>query len=179
LFLKAFDYPVMRHILNSAGIVRFPAMQFDMVRLGIGLYGVPSVEEEKNKLENVSSLKTVISQVKYVPAGDTIGYGRDFIAKKDMKIAVLPVGYADGLSRSLSNGVGKLMVNGKMAQIVGNISMDMCMIDITDIQTDEGDEVIVFGDAYPIANIASQLNTIPYEVLTSISRRVKRIYYQE
>ncbi len=179
LMLPAFDYPVMKHILNSAGIVRFPGMQFDMVRLGIGLYGVPSVEEERKLLENVSSLKTIISQIKLVPEGDTIGYGREYIAKREMKIAVLPIGYADGLSRSLSNGVGKLMVKGKLAPIVGNVSMDMCMIDITGIQVEEGEEVIVFGDKYPITNLASQLNTIPYEVLTSVSRRVKRVYYQE
>ena len=177
--ISSLDYPVMRHILNSAGIVRFPEAQFDMVRLGIGLYGVASTDTEKKHLENVSSLKTIISQIKNVPAKDSIGYGREYIANKDMKIAVLPVGYADGLSRSLSNGKGKLMIKGKIAQIVGNVSMDMCMVDITDINAEEGDEVIIFGDDYPINNLAKQLGTIPYEVLTSVSRRVKRVYYQE
>jgi alanine racemase len=184
--LPALPYPVMRHLLNSAGIVRFPDAQYDMVRPGIGLYGVPSVDAEKENLKNVSSLKTIISQIKTVTAKESIGYGREFIAQRDMKIAVLPIGYADGLSRTLSNGKGKVYVssgqsaqNGSLAPVVGNISMDMCMIDITDIPAEEGDEVIIFGDEYPITNLAKQLGTIPYEVLTSISRRVKRIYFQE
>ena len=177
--VSSFDYPIMRHLLNSAGIIRFPEAQFDMVRLGIGLYGVSSTDEENKYLENVSSLKTIISQIKYVPSNETIGYGREYKAPNDMKIAVLPIGYADGLSRRLSNGKGKVFIKGKKANIVGNVSMDMCMVDITDINVDEGDEVIIFGNEYPISNIAEQLGTIPYEVLTSVSRRVKRVYFQE
>lgn len=174
-----FDYPVLRHILNSAGIVRFPDAQFDMVRLGIGLYGIGTSQQEQNMLQNVSTLKTTISQIKTIPEKDTIGYSRKGVAKRNMQIATVPIGYADGLSRKLSNGRGKMMIHGKPAPIVGNVCMDMCMIDITDIPCSEGDEVIVFGEGYPITEVAKDLETIPYEVLTNVSRRVKRVYYQE
>jgi Alr-MurF fusion protein len=173
------DYPVYLHILNSAGITRFRHAQFDMVRLGIGLYGVASSEAEQLLLENVSTLKTVISQIKYIVKGDSIGYGRKCTAKKDMLIATVPIGYADGLNRILGNGRGKLFLNGYYASIVGNICMDMCMIDITHIPANEGDDVIVFGPEIPISEFAANMETIPYEVLTSVSRRVKRVYYQE
>ncbi len=175
----ALGYPVLRHILNSAGIVRFPEAQFDMVRLGIGLYGIGSGEAEQGQLQNVSTLKTIISQVKKIPANETIGYSRKGIAKKEMLIATVPIGYADGLSRKLSNGKGKMLVNGKPAPVVGNVCMDMCMLDITGIEAAEGDEVIVFGKQHPIAEVAKEMETIPYEVLTNISRRVKRVYWQE
>lgn len=174
-----FDYPVLRHILNSAGIVRFPNAQFDMVRLGIGLYGIGASEQEQSMLQNVSTLKTTISQIKTIPEKDTIGYSRKGVAKRNMQIATVPIGYADGLSRKLSNGRGKMMIHGKPAPIVGNVCMDMCMIDITDIPCSEGDEVIVFGEGYSITEVAKDLETIPYEVLTNVSRRVKRVYYQE
>jgi alanine racemase len=174
-----FDYPILRHVLNSAGISRFPSGQFDMVRLGIGLYGIGSSPEEQAKLQHVSTLKTTISQIRQVPKGDSIGYSRKAYAKENMLIATVPIGYADGLSRKLSNGKGKMMVNGKPALVVGNVCMDMCMIDVTDIAAKEGDEVIVFGEEYPITRIARDLGTIPYEVLTNVSRRVKRVYYQE
>jgi alanine racemase len=173
------DYPVLRHILNSAGITRFPDAQFDMVRLGIGLYGIGVNASEQAHLQNVSTLKTSISQIKNITANDTIGYSRKGLAKRDMKIATVPIGYADGLSRKLSNGKGKMFIKGKPAPIVGNVCMDMCMIDITDINANENDEVIVFGEAYPIAEVANDIGTIPYEVLTNVSRRVKRVYYQE
>jgi alanine racemase len=173
------DYPIMRHILNSAGISRFRDAQFEMVRLGIGLYGVAWNETEQNLLQNVSTLKTVISQIKKIPKGESIGYGRKWFAKKDMIIATIPIGYADGLNRKLSNGRGKLFVNGYFAEIVGNVCMDMCMIDITGIPANEGDDVIVFGPEIPISEFAASMETIPYEVLTSVSRRVKRVYYQE
>ncbi len=174
-----FAYPIMKHILNSAGISRFPDAQFDMVRLGIGLYGIGVNANEQLQLQNVSTLKTSISQIKNIPANQTIGYSRKGIAKHDMQIATVPIGYADGLSRKLSNGVGKMIVNGKPAPIIGNVCMDMCMIDITTINANENDEVIVFGDANPISNVAKDGGTIPYEVLTNVSRRVKRVYYQE
>ena len=150
-----------------------------MVRLGIGLYGVAWNEAEQNLLQNVSTLKTIISQIKKIPKGESIGYGRKCLAKKDMLIATVPIGYADGLNRILGNGKGKLFVNGHLAEITGNICMDMCMLDITDIPANEGDDVIVFGAEIPISKLAADMNTIPYEVLTSVSRRVKRIYYQE
>jgi alanine racemase len=175
--IQAFPYKIMRHILNSAGIERFPDAQFDMVRLGIGLYGISALDA--TNVKNISTLKTVILQTKEVDKDESVGYSRKFLAKKPTRIGILPIGYADGLHRCLGNGVGKLLVNGKFVPIIGNICMDMCMIDITDIKAEEGDEVIVFGDNNPITEIAKQMNTIPYEVLTSISPRVKRIYYQE
>jgi alanine racemase len=174
-----FDYPIPRHILNSAGVVRFPDAQYEMVRIGIGLYGISPDKSEQNYLQNVSTLKTSISQIKNIPANETIGYSRKGVAMKDIKIATVPIGYADGLSRKLSNGKGKMMVKGKPAPIIGNVCMDMCMIDITDISTDENEEVIIFGDTLPISEVANDIGTIPYEVLTNVSRRVKRVYFQE
>lgn len=174
-----FTYPILKHILNSAGISRFPDAQFEMVRLGIGLYGIGANETEQAQLQNVSTLKTSISQIKNIPAYETIGYSRRGFSTHDRQIATVPIGYADGLSRKLGNGKGKMIVKGKPAPIIGNVCMDMCMIDITDIKANENDEVIVFGDANPITQIAKEIETIPYEVLTNVSRRVKRIYYQE
>jgi alanine racemase len=174
-----FTHPILKHILNSAGISRFPDAQFEMVRLGIGLYGMGANAAEQLQLQNVSTLKTSISQIKNIPANETIGYSRKGVATRDMQIATVPIGYADGLSRKLSNGKGKMMVKGKAAPIVGNVCMDMCMIDITDIKANENDEVIVFGDANPITEVAKDIGTIAYEVLTNVSRRVKRVYYQE
>lgn len=183
---KGLGYPFLVHILNSAGITRFPEAQMGMVRLGIGLYGVGFNEEEQRNLRNVSTLKTVISQIKKVKAGDTIGYNRKGVANEDKVIAILPIGYADGFSRRLGNGAGKVMINGVAVKTIGNISMDTCMVDLTGLvslpgytSVSEGDEVIVFGDACPIGNLARDLDTIPYEVLTGISRRVKRVYFYE
>jgi alanine racemase len=174
-----FNYPILKHILNSAGISRFPDAQFDMVRLGIGLYGIGANAAEQAQLQNVSTLKTSISQIKNIPAHETVGYSRKGVASRDTRIATVPIGYADGLSRKLSNGAGKMIVKGKPAPIIGNVCMDMCMIDITDIPANENDEVIVFGDANSITEVAKDIGTIPYEVLTNVSRRVKRVYYQE
>ncbi len=174
-----FDYSILKHILNSSGISRFPDAQFEMVRLGIGLYGIGSEATEQQQLQNVSTLKTSISQIKNIPANETIGYSRKGVASRDIQIATVPIGYADGLSRKLSNGVGKMMVKGKPAPIIGNVCMDMCMIDITDIKANESDEVIIFGEDYSISQVAKDVGTIPYEILTNVSRRVKRVYYQE
>jgi len=173
------DHSIFLHILNSAGISRFSQSQFDMVRLGIGLYGVGANELEQKQLENVSTLKSNITQIKNIKAKDTIGYNREFLAENDIKIGIIPIGYADGLNRSLGNGKGKLLVKGKFAPIIGNICMDMCIIDITEIKVKEGDEVIVFGEDFSINDLAKDLETIPYEVLTGISRRVKRVYFME
>ncbi len=170
-------YPVIRHILNSGGIERFGDACFDMVRLGIGLYGVSSTVQQH--LRNVSSFKSRISQIKVIDKGETIGYGRKGKAADKMVIAIVPVGYADGLDRRLSNGNGCLFVRGKPALITGNICMDMTMIDITKIEANEGDEVIIFGDEYPVSRMAEKLGTIPYEILTGISSRVKRVYFHE
>lgn len=178
--IKRLNYPVYRHVLNSAGISRFPDAQFEMVRLGIGLYGIDATEKVQHLLKNVSTLKTTISQIKKIAAGETVGYGRMGMASNDLMIATVGIGYADGLNRSLSRGAGKMMVRNKLAPIIGNINMDMTMIDITNIpDAEEGDEVIVFGDALPVQQLAQWGNTIPYEVLSTISRRVKRVYYQE
>jgi len=174
-----FTHPFMRHILNSAGIVRFPDAQFEMVRLGIGMYGVGADSYEQDKLQQVSTLKTTISQIKHIKAGETIGYSRKGTTAKDITIATVPIGYADGLSRKLGNGSGKMIVNGQTAKVVGNVCMDMCMIDISGIKAEEGDEVIVFGKEYSIVEVAKDLDTIAYEVLTNVSRRVKRVYWQE
>jgi alanine racemase len=172
-----FDYKILRHILNSSGIERFPEMELDMVRLGIGLYGVsPNCQQE---LKNVATLKTTISQIRTVDAGETIGYGRRGIADKTLSIAVLPIGYADGLNRRLSNGVGKVLIGGSKAPIIGTICMDMCMVDITGIAVREGDKAIIFGEDLPVSEVAATLGTISYEILTSIGQRVKRVYFKE
>ena len=173
----AFSYPIDRHILNTSGIERFSNAQFEMVRLGIGLYGVSATKQDL--LMNVSSLKTTISQIKWVEKGQTVGYSRKGKLNKKSRIGIIPIGYADGFNRKLSNGVGQVLVNGKLVSVVGNVCMDMCMIDLTDVEAKEGDAVIIFGDDYSLSKIAEQLDTIPYEVLTTVSRRVKRIYFQE
>jgi len=176
---SAFDYPVLRHVANTSAITRFPEAHFDMVRLGIGLYGIAPMPNEQDKLENVSTLRSIISQVKHVPADDTVGYNRRYKAKQETTIAIVPIGYADGLSRALSNGKGHLKVKGYFVPIVGNICMDMTMIDINGIDAQEGDEVIIFGKELPITRLAEEMGSIPYEILTGISQRVKRIYFQE
>jgi alanine racemase len=168
------SYKPLRHILNSHGILRHANAQLDMVRLGIGLYGIGN-----EKLTPVSTLKTTISQIKQVKKGDSVGYGRIGKVSKNKTIATVGIGYADGLSRRLSNGKGMLWVNGKPAPIIGNVCMDMTMLDITDISAQEGDEVIVFGAQPSIETIAKAADTIPYEILTGISARVKRVYFQE
>jgi len=170
-------YSVIRHILNSAGIERFPEGQFEMVRLGIGLYGISALED--NLLHNISTFKSTITQIKQVKANETVGYSRKGVAKNPKTIGIVPVGYADGLNRALSNGNGELFVNGNYYPIIGNICMDMCMLDITGSDVKEGDEVIVFGEEIPITELARKLGTIPYEIFTGISERVKRIYFQE
>ncbi|HOT89131.1 MAG TPA: bifunctional UDP-N-acetylmuramoyl-tripeptide:D-alanyl-D-alanine ligase/alanine racemase [Bacteroidales bacterium] len=179
LIQTEFSYSILRHILNSAGISRFRDAQFEMVRLGIGLYGVASNEQEQSFLKNVSTLKTIISQIKKIPKGDSIGYGHKWIAPTDMISGTIPIGYADGLNRKMGNNKGEVFVNGKLAKIIGNICMDMCMIDLTNIPAKEGDNVIIFGSEIPISKFAKEMETIPYEVLTNVSRRVKRVYFQE
>ncbi len=174
-----FSHPIMRHLLNSSGILRFPEAQFEMVRLGIGLHGIASSPQEQRQLQMVATLKTTISQIRQVKAGETIGYSRRGVAEKDMTLATVGIGYADGFNRRLGNGVGKVLVMGHFAPVVGSVCMDMTMIDITGIPAREGTEVIVFGADYSILDIAKQIETIPYEVLTSVSERVKRVYFHE
>jgi alanine racemase len=176
LITNLFSYKILRHILNSAGIERFPDMKLDMVRLGIGLYGIsPGYQQE---LHNVATLKTTISQIRSVKAGETIGYGRQGIAGRPLTIAVLPIGYADGLSRRLSNGVGYVLIAGVKAPIIGTVCMDMCMVDITGIEAHEGDKAIIFGEDLPVSEVAAVLGTISYEILTSVGQRVKRVYFK-
>jgi alanine racemase len=173
-------YKVIKHISNTSGITRWPSAQFDMVRLGIGLYGVDAaIPADNAALQPITTLKTSISQVKKIPAGETVGYGRKGMLSRDGKIATVRIGYADGYLRAFGNGVGKMYVNGIVAPTVGNIAMDMCMIDVTEIDAHEGDEVIVFNETHRIEDLATQIGTIPYEILTNISQRVKRVYFYE
>ncbi len=169
----------LRHILNSPGILRFPDFQMDMVRLGIGLYGVNPTEENVDQLQPVATLKTIISQIKKIKKGETIGYGRNGKAENEMSLATLAIGYADGFSRSFSKGKGVVLIKGKKAPVIGNVCMDMTMVDVTGIDAHEGDEVIVFGKELPIHEVAVSINTIPYEILTNTSERVKRVFFAE
>lgn len=174
---EAFPHKMLRHICNTAGIERFPGAQFDMVRLGLGLYGVNPINN--TLIHNVSTLKTTILQIRDVDGEDTVGYSRKGHLVRPSRIAAIPIGYADGLNRHLGCGHAYCVVNGKKAPYVGNICMDVCMIDVTDIDCREGDQAIIFGDELPITKLSDMLGTIPYEVLTSISARVKRVYYQD
>ena len=174
-----FDHPILKHTLNSAGIHRFPEYQLDMVRLGIGLYGIsPSPEEERN-LQNIGSLKTSITQIKHLKSGQSVGYNRAYLCKEDKTIGIIPIGYADGLNRLLGNKRSDVLVQGVKVPIIGNVCMDMCMIDLTETNAQEGDEVIIFNTQQHIRELANAAQTIPYEILTGISRRVKRVYFKE
>ena len=174
---RAFEHKILRHMDNSAGIEHFPERQMDMCRLGLGLYGVnPRTNEIIN---NVSTLKTTILQLRHVKAGESVGYSRKTILEKDSLIGAIPIGYADGLNRHLGNRHGYCLVNGHRAAYVGNICMDVAMIDVTDIDCKEGDSVEIFGDNLPVTALSDVIDTIPYEVLTGISNRVKRIYFQD
>lgn len=173
----AFPHKILRHICNTAGIERFPEAHMDMVRLGLGLYGINPIDN--SIINNVSTLKSTILQLRNVPKEDTVGYSRKGHLARSSRIAAVPIGYADGLNRHLGCGNAYCLVNGQKAPYVGNICMDVCMIDVTDIPCNEGDTVIIFGDELPITTLSDKLDTIPYEILTSISQRVKRIYYQD
>ncbi len=174
---KTIGYPVWKHILNSAGIERFPDAQWDMVRLGIGLYGVSA--SGLNGLKNVFTLKTTILQIKEISNHETVGYGRKEALNRDAKIATIRIGYADGLDRKFGNRKGKVLINGQFAPIVGNVCMDLCMVDVTDTDAKEGDTVIIFGENLSVIELAESIDTIPYEILTSVSPRVKRVYVKE
>ena len=175
---ESLGYTPIKHICNSIATVRFPQYHFDMVRLGIGLFGINPFANQ-NKLENVATLKTIISQIKLIKKGDTVGYNRKWTAPKDTTLAIIPIGYADGFPRTLENENGVILINNQMAKIVGNICMDMCMADISDISAKEGDSVIIFGKDLPITQFAKKANRTEYEVLTGISQRVKRIFVQK
>ncbi|MEJ2003620.1 MAG: alanine racemase, partial [Cyclobacteriaceae bacterium] len=178
-FIKLTNTAPLKHLLNSSGIVRFPQYQYDMVRLGIGLYGVEANRREQEKLEPISRLLTIISQIKEVKKGETVGYDRKGLAERDMKIATIAIGYADGFSRAFSNGVGYVWINGRRAPVVGNVCMDMTMVDVTGIPAREGDIAEVFGPNISISEMARAIGTIPYEILTNVSQRVRRVFYSE
>ena len=177
--MAALEINPLRHILNTSGIYNYPEAQYDMVRLGIGLYGVDNNATEDSQLETVGTLKTVILQIKDIEPGESIGYSRKFIAKENMRIATLPIGYADGIPRAWGNERGFVTINGKKAVITGTISMDMMMVNVTGIDCKEGDRAVIFGKSPTVTEIAQALGTIPYEILTSISQRVKRVFYKE
>lgn len=174
---SALQYSVYKHILNSAGMERFPGNYWDMSRLGIGLYGVSA--SGLSGLKNVCTLRTTILQIKQVSSQETIGYGRKEKLERDARIATIRFGYADGLDRQFGNRKGRVLVNGKYAPIVGNVCMDLCMVDVTDIPAKEGDTVVLFGEGLSVVDLANSIGTIPYEILTSISPRVKRVYIKE
>lgn len=169
----------LRHILNTSGIARLPQFQMDMVRLGIGMYGIATGSEIQKNLLPVMTLRTVISQIKSVAHGETVGYGRHGKSGKAMTIATLPIGYADGYSRAFGRGVGQVRINHSLAPVVGNVCMDMTMVDVTDIECQEGDDVIIFGNDLPVSQVADWIHTIPYELLTATSDRVKRVFFAE
>ncbi len=174
---RAFGHKILRHVLATPGIERFPQYCFDMVRLGIGHYGISALPD--TPLRQVCTLRTVILQIRTLPAGETVGYGRRGVLSRPSRIAVLPIGYADGYDRRLGNGQGQVSINGRRATVVGNVCMDLCMVDVTDIDAHEGDPVEIFGPNIPLQEIAGRTGTIPYEILTRVSRRVKRVYYKE
>lgn len=186
-FLRGFDilaeglgYRPLRHLLNSNGVVRFPQYQMDMVRLGIGLYGIEGSREMKGKLRTVLTLKATVSQIREAGQGETVGYGRKGLIDKPTRIATISIGYADGLLRLAGNGRFQALIRGQRAPTIGNICMDMTMLDVTRIpEAREGDEVVIFGKDLPVEELAGSLQTIPYEVLTNLSERVKRVYWQE
>lgn len=178
--IAAVGYKPLLHMCNSASIVQYPEYHFDMVRLGLGLYGIDATSAISNQLQPISTLRSTIAQIKHVPAGDTVGYGRKGIIKRDTRTATISIGYADGYPRSLIKSEAYVMINNRPAKLIGTIAMDMCMVDITGIDAvEEGDEVIIFGDALPIEQVAAWAGTIPYEIMTGISQRVKRVYINE
>lgn len=179
LLEKKLGYTFLKHICNSGGISRFPNAHYDMVRLGIGMYGIGVNPDEQSRLENVGALKTKISQIKKVSEGETVGYNRNGKIEQDTLIATIPIGYADGFRRDLGNGRFGVYINGNYCKTVGNICMDMCMLDVSGVKCEEGDEVIIFENYNQIRQMSEVMKTIPYEVLTGISNRVKRIYVQE
>lgn len=174
---QGIGYDVLRHILNSSGIERFPDAQFDMVRVGIGLHGISALPG--NILSTVATLRTIILQIKDIDAGESVGYSRKHLAKANIRIGILPIGYADGLRRGWGNEMGWVMIQGQKVPVIGNICMDSCMVDLSKCSAKEGDEVIIFGQELSVSEMARKLQTIPYEILTGISPRVKRVYYQE
>lgn len=177
---QAFDHQILRHVLNTSGIVRFPERQYDMVRIGIGLYGIRTLfDGSEDVLKPVSALRSIIISIKEWPAGTTIGYGRHGLLERDSRIATVNIGYADGFDRHFGNGRVSMWVGGKLCPTVGNVCMDAVMIDVTDVPCKVGDTVEIFGEHVPVEQLSEARCTIPYEILTSVSPRVKRVYYRE
>lgn len=176
--ITVLNHKPIRHILNTSGIFNYSSYQMEMVRLGIGLYGVGNSDEESKKLLNVSTLKSIISQIHIIEKGESVGYSRKFIAPRKTKVATIPIGYADGIRRLWGNEKGYVMINNEKAVIIGNICMDMLMVDVTEISCSPGDKVIIFGDKPSVIEIAEMSFTIPYEVFVGISQRVKRVFYK-
>lgn len=172
----ALEYPIMKHLCNTSGTLNYPGAHFDMVRCGIGLYGFGNAAEEDKKLKPIACLKTVISQIHQIEKGESVGYNRAYIAKGFETIATLPIGHADGISRHYGNEKGYVFIQGQKAPIIGNVCMDMIMVNITGIDCKEGDEVILFGSKSPVTQLAEGVGTISYEIITAISQRVKRVY---
>jgi alanine racemase len=174
------DYPMIKHLSNTAAIFRYPQLQFQMVRLGIGLYGVDPINEEALSLQPVSTLKSTIAQIRTVAKGQSVGYGRNAYMEQDSLIATIRIGYADGFGRAMGNGAASVWVRGHLAPVVGNVCMDMTMINVTGIAgVQEGDQVEIFGSHLPVQQLAKWAGSIPYEILTGISQRVKRVYLEE
>ncbi|MBL7729961.1 MAG: alanine racemase, partial [Chitinophagaceae bacterium] len=176
---KGIGYKFICHIANSAAAIRHPQMQLDMVRLGIGLYGVDSAATGRLDLHTVATLRSTIAQLKELKKGDSVSYNRKGVVQKDSRIATVRIGYADGYPRRLGNGIGSVYINGKLAPVIGTVCMDMFMIDVTELSVQEGDEVVLFGKPLPVQQMAEWAGTIPYEIMTGISQRVKRVYYEE
>jgi len=177
---KVLEYSFIKHIANSAAIIRHPLLQMDMVRLGIGMYGVDAAKTKSLELQPVATLKSTIAQLKHLKKGESVSYNRKGVVKQDSVIATIRIGYADGYSRMLGNGVGKMLINHQLVPVIGSVCMDMTMVDVTGIpDVHEGDEVIIFGSQLSIQQIAEWANTIPYEIMTGVSQRVKRVYFEE
>jgi alanine racemase len=175
-FEKYLEYKPLRHLLNTSGVINYPKAQFDMVRIGIGLYGFGNDPSETKQLKNTHNLKSIISQIHSIEPGQTVGYNRAFVAEKRTRIATIPIGHADGISRKLGSQKGNVKIHNQKAQIIGNVCMDMIMVDVTAIDCTEGDEVIVFNNQQMIQEISNITGTIPYETLTAISQRVQKIF---
>jgi alanine racemase len=177
---RLLGYPLIKHIANSAAAIRHPELQMDMVRLGIGLYGIDSSGEHQSELQPVATLRSTIAQIKRVSKGETVSYNRKGVVSRDTTIATIRLGYADGYPRRLGNGIGKVFIKDQFAPVIGTVCMDMFMVDITGIKdVKEGDDVIVFGRELPVLQVAEWAGTIPYEIMTGISQRVRRVYYEE
>lgn len=176
--LALLDYEPMLHMCNTSGILNYPEAHFDMVRSGIGLYGFSNIPEEQKNFKPIATLKSVISQIHQIKKGESVGYNRAFKSEVNIKTATIPIGHADGISRAYGNGNGWVTINGKKASIIGNVCMDMLMVNITNIVCIEGDEVIVFGEYETAETLSENINSISYELITAISQRVKRLFHR-